>query len=181
MLAARDITVEIGGGTIRLRPTLRAAMRFEREHGFDKLFRLLSQGSITATTAILAEHAEPVPAVTAADAIRLAPQLADHLAQLIDFGPQPRGKAKRGGKPVTLAEQFAHLFQLGAGHLGWTPADTWASSPHEILAAHHGRVELIDQILVAAFGTKEKDSDAPSEPNFKADADRAAKLKALRG
>lgn len=159
-LAARNITVEIGGEVIRLRPTLRAAMRLEADHGFDKLFRLLSQGSVTATAAILAEHADPVPTVTVHDAIRLAPQLADHLAALLDFGPQPKRKAKPSAKPIVLADEFARLFAIGSGVLGWTPADTWASSPAEILAAHNGRIEFVDQILVAVFGSKDKAEDA---------------------
>lgn len=177
-LAARSIDIELWGGVIRLKPTLRAAIRLEREHGFDRLFRLLSQGSVTATTAILVEHVEHVPPIFVPDAIRLAPQLADHLAQMLDVGPQPKSAAKPSGKPITLADHFTRLYQLGTGVLGWTPADTWASSPHEILAAHEGRIELIDQILVAVFGTK-KDGDTPSEPNFRADPDRRAKLKAL--
>lgn len=180
-LAARNITVEIGGEAIRLRSTLRAAMRLEAEHGFDNLFRLLSQGSMTATTAILAEHVHSVPALTVADVIGLAPKLADHLAQMLDTGPQPKGKGKPSGKPVTLAEQFEHLYRLGTGHLGWTPADTWASSPAEILAAHSGRVDLIEQIIRAVWGTGETDdAEAQSEPNFKADPDRRAKLMALK-
>lgn len=154
-LAARSISVEIGGEVIRLRPTLRAAMRLEADHGLAELFRLLSQGSMTATTAILAEHVDRLPAVTVHDAIRLAPKLADHLAALLDFGPQPKRKAKPTGKPVVLADEFARLFAIGSGVLGWTPADTWASSPAEILAAHNGRIEFVDQILVTVFGSKD--------------------------
>ncbi|GBD48532.1 phage tail assembly chaperone [Methylopila sp. Yamaguchi] len=175
-LAARDIVVEIGGSSIRLWPTLRAATRLEREHGLQKLGFLLAQGSICATTAILAEHVDHVPAITVADAMRLAPDLLLHLTQLADLGEQPKGKGKPTGQPTTLVDLHRQLFGLGTGVLGWTPADTWAASPAEIVAAYDARREL----LTALFGAGEQNvADAPDHPNFKADPDRRAKLKAL--
>ncbi|WP_020187107.1 hypothetical protein [Methylopila sp. 73B] len=167
-LAARDITVEIGGGSIRLRPTLRAATRLEREHGLQKLGALLAQGSISATAAILAEHVDTVPAVTVHDAMRLAPDLLLHLTQLADLGEQPTGKGKPTGKPIALVDLHHQLFGLGTGVLGWTPAETYAASPAEILAAYNVRRKLLATLFGGATDNTDAAADLPTPEERKA-------------
>ncbi|MDR4306572.1 hypothetical protein IHQ68_08075 [Chelatococcus sambhunathii] len=158
MLAARDITVEIGGDVVRLRPTLRAAMRLERDFGFPKLLKLLSEGSVTATSAILAEHANPFPAVSIANAIRLAPDLIAHVLRLAGASDEPAPKGKPAGKAMSHAAYFDRLFALGTGALGWTAQATLDTPAAEIEAAYAGRVELLSSI----FGGKSEDDAAPT-------------------
>jgi hypothetical protein len=177
MLAARDITVEIGGDVVRLRPTLRAAMRLERQFGgFAELLRLLSEGSYRATTAILAEHADPVPAVAIADVVRLAPQLLDHVLRLAGAtAEKPKSKAAPKGKAMKHADYFASLFALGTGALGWTAQATLDTSPAEIEVAYAGRVDLIKAI----FGNGKDEADEAQLTPSGRDPNAAAILRGL--
>src|SRR5437879_4088794 len=69
-LADDEITVTIGGSSVCLRPTLRAAMRLERRYGgFDKIMKAIMNGSIAVIADVIREstdHFRTVAAVVAA-------------------------------------------------------------------------------------------------------------------
>ncbi|MDH7785168.1 hypothetical protein QBD01_001168 [Ochrobactrum sp. 19YEA23] len=51
---------------------------------------------------------------------------------------------------------YLRLFQIGTGVLGWTPKQTWKSTPTEITLAYRGRAEFVADILKSVFGTTDE-------------------------
>jgi len=176
-LAADPVTIEIAGEAFVLRPTLLAAMRLTKKHGnFVKLYKLILSDHTGAIEDVIREGtgstytAEMFANCWDDESISLRAQL-EHVkpaaiafvAQLAGIGDdQP--DAAPSGKPMPFAEFYTELFAIGTGALGWTPADTWAATPAEIITAHKGRVKLIGDILKAVFGSTDDTPDAPTTP-----------------
>ncbi|WP_287245996.1 hypothetical protein [Mesorhizobium sp.] len=84
-------------------------------------------------------------------------ELADELTRLvaasfgIDADAEHAKPRKQADKEFTIEESLEQLFEIGTGWLGWSPADTWAATPAEIIVAQRGLVAK----LKAIHGTAE--------------------------
>ncbi|MER2263889.1 hypothetical protein [Methylobacterium oxalidis] len=157
MRLAGDITIiKIEGEAIRLRPSLRAALRLERRFGgFRPLLADLLVGSLGALTAIIgecSEHPDPFAFITkpgpeplAERLDRITPDLVRLVLELADTDPDgdDEPKPESTGPKVPLAEAFATLFGLATGVLKWSPADAWAATIPEITVALEQHVALV--------------------------------------
>ncbi|WP_421695472.1 hypothetical protein [Aestuariivirga sp.] len=81
-------------------------------------------------------------------------------------------------RPLPLAEFYAKLYRIGTGWLGWTPADTWHSTPTEIVEAYRGRTELL-QAIFGAPGSDDQDGNFKPDLDAKLDRDGLDSLKSL--
>lgn len=150
--------------SIELRPCLRAAIRLERQYGFPALVRGVSEGSLTVLADIVRECAASRDDTAAILALRPIGKLVNTIAPAChSILPALAGhdatasESTNTGKPIPFAEYFAQLFKIATGAIGWTPAEAYAATPAEIVAAMNGRTEL----LQAIFGTAEKPKEAP--------------------
>lgn len=170
MLAADDITLTIGGETLFLRPSLRAAIRLERKHGLPALAEGIATGNLTVLTAILGECGAPPDVFYGLSLGHALPEAMAAAADLLPLvygfdrereeGPQKH----RSSHTVTRAQHFAELYRIGTGQLGWTPSDTLDATPHEIIEASRGRSEFVISILRARLGIVDDDDPGPSAP-----------------
>lgn len=175
-LAGEDILITINGEAVTLRPSLRAAIKLVYKYDtLAKIVEGIANGNVTMISDVIAFGAENHRAGEAlfGDIERhsLARILAVLQKPLIDFVISLAGTpgdrdddAKQDGETISFIEHYERLFGIGTGHLGWSTADTWAASPTEILAAHKGRIELLEMI----FGTGEKTPDKPLSLDEKA-------------
>lgn len=185
MLAGADTVLEIDGTALRLRPSLRAALRLERRFGgFHGLLKAVGEGSVSALVALAVECGEPgyeviilapSPETWGARLERLAPQLVPLVLELADVDPdqgdKPRIERTASTRTITLGQALEELFGVATGVLGWSPADAWAATPAEIKVALDQHVRLIR----AQNGVPE-----PSDPmNDTLDSAGLAELKAM--
>ena len=175
-LTCNDVTIGDGVGAISLRPSLRAAMRLHRDLGLPKLIEGLNGISLSVMTAIIEATAEQPRFVREQldDVVMrggiaamkdFRPALFNVLAASFGLEPDKReGSTKEGDQPLDFGAYLERLFSIGTGWLQWSPAETYAATPAEILTAQHGKIEL----LRAIYGANE-DGDCN---NFrKADSD----------
>ena len=172
---ADDVVLNLAGyaSPVRLRPSLRAAIRLEQRFGFAALLKGITENSLTVIASIIEEAAIDDPA-NLMQAIEFEPlgkalpalqgKLIEFVALLIGAGDNDaEEKAPAAtGKAVSFAAYHERLFSIGTGWLGWSPADTLDATPAEILAAFRGRQEMIGTVLKAVFGSAE-DDDKPAE------------------
>lgn len=206
--AIKITTIDIGSEVFTLRPSLRCAyLLATREGGFEKLLKDLSEQSITAMTDVIAAalddaaarefsiavSARPLRVLLDMDAQfdlePLAPpqpvneKLIAFILATLDINTEnrtvaPGGTATRSKQDFTgLLEQ---LYSIGTGWLGWTPEDTWAAAPVEIVAAHKGRLAMLKAIFGSGKNDAEDDENTPKEPDFTRDPDAGAKLRTLK-
>lgn len=186
-LAEDEITIRIGRDTVVLRPTLRAALRLERRHGgFDHLLRAVADGNLGVMADLIRESAtdrSDIPGIlenVGEFALRgsmepLTAPLLNHVFKLAGVdsdNTQDEAEPKTSTPRVSFAEHFAKLFAIATGWLGWTPEQAWSATPAEIIAAYHGRLDM----LGAIFGTEMTDDGEPDGEAVKAGI---AKLKAI--
>jgi hypothetical protein len=156
MQLAHETTIEFGHEVIRLRASLRAAIRLDRSHGFDSLIRAIIDGNLSAMADVIRECAvsptalpnflddlETMPLHLGIDRIR-EPLIAHVMALAGADGEAGEPGAKR----IPFPEYFTTLFRLATGWLGWSPAVAWEATPAEITEAYKGKLEL----LAAMFG-----------------------------
>ncbi|WP_034996940.1 hypothetical protein [Beijerinckia mobilis] len=163
-LAADEITITINYETIYLKPTLRAAIRLERKHGFQKILTGLQEGSITIISDIIAESTVYKTALPAfldeigelplgATLDLIVPALFAHvlrLAGLDEFEPEEaRQDEKSKVERITYAERHEKLFQIATGWLGWTPEVALNATVPEIEAAYKGRIDMLKAIFAS--------------------------------
>lgn len=169
MKLADDITIEIGGETITLHPSLWHAIRLARRvDSFDKLVRGVIDGNLTIACAIIIDHADmDFLENHVFDALPdLREPLLDYILACAGIDPEELSPDKCAkGTPVPLAEQLAGLYRIGTGWLGWTPADTLDATPAEITEAHKGRLEMLKAIFGDGEKTKPSTSDTPTTPD----------------
>jgi hypothetical protein len=166
-LADDHFELKLGSKIFILRPTLRAAFRLDQIYeGFQNLHRAIADGSLGASTDLISQtvtdptrwaaYALAPNSTIARDLLAAPDQLLAFLMVLI--GANEKSDKSQTGKPISFGEYFVELFRIGTGWLGWSPAETWASTPAEILNAHAGRVAM----LKAIFGSKSSD-DQPAD------------------
>ncbi len=163
-----EITLALGSGSVRLRPSLRAASFFVGNDGFADLPRRIMElhlGTIRdliTVTAIDRKEASAfldqigrTPLQTVADAVTLP------LLVLVTSGFQPAPddddrKPVRTRKPMPWPKVYRELFRTATGLLGWTPDSAWSATPTEINEAFIG--------YVAAHSPADKDPDREPDP-----------------
>lgn len=171
-LAADSIVIEIAGEAYVLRPLLLAATRLARRYGdFAAIYKAILADHVTVTADVIREGSGSTGAaddfLTAASFPGLRSTLAPLKRPLLRYVSQLAGHddaetetKSKPGKPVPFAEYHETLFRIGTGWLGWSPADTWAATPAEIIAAQRGRTDMISDVLKAVFGTAADEPDA---------------------
>lgn len=167
-LATDDIFIRHGNDAVRLRPSLRAAMRLQQKHGLGKIVAGLEEGNIGIIRDILVEADDPLKALRILDRMIQA-----HLGRAIDDLQEPLGKflvfsfgiddedhpaetREKAGKPFSIEDALAEMFEIGTGWLAWSPAETWAATPAEIMAAQRGMIAKFKAI----YGSAEEDKPA---------------------
>ena len=153
MKLGEEIIIDLGGDeAIELRPSLRHAFRLERRPGgIMGLGRELSQGSLSATVAILEGHTYsgflPNRIMDAGGPDKLFPAMRQYVFGLVGIDPDDRPEpSERPLKSEPLIKRLEKLFEVGTGWLGWTPDQTLDALPIEIIAAHTGRVNMLKAI-----------------------------------
>lgn len=165
--AYEEITIAHGGGTVTLRPSLRAAATLEQRHGIPTLFKALDEGNFTVISEIILSSAttrqdaaaflsnfvgRPLSlffAVVTAPLVELVSMLMPAPVQRLDTEPQT-------GKPAAWSEYYAALFGYATGWLHWTSEAAWNATPTEIDRAFAAHVEM----LKAIHGSGETDQSA---------------------
>ncbi len=164
-LANERINITLDGHSVELVPTLRAALRLARRYeNYGALIAKIMEGDTRAIADTINEGADfptAMPVILSDIQARgVLNVVATLKAPLVDFvvslaGPAPKddGKpqAKPTGKPMTFDAFHEQLFEIATGWLAWTPAEAWAATPAEILAARDGRI----QMLKMCFGSGE--------------------------
>lgn len=198
-LAHDGIFIAHGSLTVRMIPSLRAAYRLQRKHGLTRLMQGLEQGRLEIIRDIADESSDPSTADKIIDrhfaggfgkALEsILPPFYAFLAACYGLdsdnpdNPTHAETLERQGKPFDLTAAFEDFFEIGTGWLQWTPADTWAATPAEILAAQRGLIAK----LKAIHGSADKDDKPAHDPRAEVTPDEVrvgiAKLKAeaIRG
>ncbi|MDW5314083.1 hypothetical protein [Rhizobium sp. PL01] len=185
-LAYDEFTLEHGGKTVTLRPSLRAVSYLEARYGFETLFRHVDEFNLTtireiilaasqarrdAAAFLLCISGEPLSLIHSV----VAAPVADLCRAFI---PAAEPNAKRTTcTPVPWPEFYRELYRTATGALGWTPAEAWAATPTEINEAFIGYISMLN--LSRGSGEAQSDEDKPvklTDP----DLDRST-LEALRG
>ena len=154
-----DITVVIGGETLRLVPRLRHALALERRPGsFKAVLDAIDEGSLTVAAEIIRPHHPGI----SLDAVfvhldRLKPALVAYVLACAGIDTDEASRAPRttrARETQSFADHLAGLYRWGTGWLGWTPDQTLDATPTEIRLAYEGRVEMLRSI----FGSSEEDA-----------------------
>ena len=192
MRLAKDIlTIAHGTDAVRLSPSLRAALHLQRKHGLGRLVQGLDETSVTVILDIVDAGSgnDPIGRRIIADTLAekgviglldYRPALEDFLIDCfgIDDEEHPAERRERQtGKPLSIKDSLADFFQIGTGWLGWTPAETWAATPAEIVAAQRGLIAKLKAIH-GSNGDQldEHDDDDISPTKLRQNLDRLKQL-----
>jgi hypothetical protein len=181
-LAHNDIFIAHGNLAVRMVPSLRAAYRLQRKHGLTQLMRGLDEGRLEIIRDIADECGDPIAADEIID-LKFAGSFGRALASIqqpfYEFlaacygvdddqnANHPIGTREQQGKPFNLTETLEDFFEIGTGWLQWTPAETWAATPAEILAAQRGLIAK----LKAIHGSAEDKGKPAYDPREEVSAD----------
>lgn len=174
-LATDIITIAHGGNAVRLRPSLRAALHLQREHGLGKLARAVSDCRLGLILDIVAAGTDDDPCgrLIVIDTIRdkgvpglasMRDAIDDFLAVSYGIDPDddhPVEREQRKTGKFDLEKALVDLFEIGTGWLEWTPAETWAATPAEIAAAQRGLIAK----LKAVHGSADDEQGEPQSAN----------------
>ncbi|OQM74715.1 phage tail assembly chaperone [Manganibacter manganicus] len=174
-LAHDQIIIAHGSLTVRMIPTLRAAYRLQRKHGLTRLMQGLDEGRLEIIRNIADECGDPITADKIIDRkfaggfgralASIQQPFADFLAACYGVDDDPNTPhhsetREQAGLGFDLTKALEDFFEIGTGWLGWTPADTWAATPAEILAAQRGLMAR----LKAIHGNAEDNTDHTARP-----------------
>ncbi|MEW9838086.1 hypothetical protein [Mesorhizobium marinum] len=178
---------------MRLRPSLRAAVRLHATHGLPDLAEKIGTGHLGAAADIIFEGTDADTAKHLVDALRYEgvrvldgwrEPLTNFLFALLSIDPsstkgrKPDAASSQHDENAAIEKHLETLFEIGTGWLGWSPADTWAATPSEILVAHRGLVAK----LKAVNGVENKSDHDPREEVSQDEVKAGlAKLKRLSG
>ena len=169
--AAHGIMLAHGGNTVCLRPSLRAAMTFERLHGgFTGLFRRLRDfDTATITTVIEVAATDQRQASDFLGTIANAPLKGFYLAAqaplaalfegLMPTPPATEDNTPGKGKPMPWAKVYRELYRTATGWLHWPPEAAWNATPDEITEAFAGHMAK----LKAIHGAADDEADNPDQ------------------
>jgi hypothetical protein len=159
---------------MRLRPSLRAAVRLHAKHGLPDLAEMVDTGHLGAAADIITEGTDPKTARHLIEALRFEgvrmldawrEPLTDFVFALLSQDrkaaqPQPHHAEVSPAKiDDAIEKRLEELFEIGTGWLGWSATDTWAATPTEILVAERGLVAK----LKAVNGVTDKPEFDPRE------------------
>lgn len=192
-LATDDIVISHGRDAVRLRPSLRAAMRLNAKHGMGKLFHGVNDGNLSIIYDILAEAGDDRACLVLERKIQA--HLGNALQEVqtplfaflavsfgIDENPDeltPAEVRANAGKPFDLEKALTEFFEIATGWFGWSPADAWAATPAEIIVAQRGLVAKLKAIHGAAEDKTEHDPHEEITPEQAKEG--IAKLRSLQG
>lgn len=168
-LASDEISIRFDNETVRLRPTLRAAMRLERQfHGFDAIIRGVLEQNVGVMAAIVAETADAddsdlicfLEAHTGASLhVRVCALVAPLLSLVLSLAGVDEDRFEEDGaraaERIAFAEYHAQLYRIATGWLGWNPETAWEATPNEIVEAYHGRLDMLSAIFGSGDGQKQ--------------------------
>jgi hypothetical protein len=190
-LGCEEITAQVGKCSVTLRPSLRACARLVHRYGdHGAILSALLAGNLSVcvdvirecatdkirTELILSEITDAGLATSLANLVEpLSSVILSMLGVDIDTSKEPEAKADTTAKPFSMSDYYQHLYKLGTGWCGWSPAETWAATPREILTAYNGRLDM----LQAIFGSSDKQDD-PESPLHHTPEDIARGREALR-
>lgn len=140
-----------------LKPTLRAALALvDRAEGWQPLFRRVDQfdtATICEIIRVFALDRSAAESLIAAFGIlpisKIRKAVSGPLGELLSLFVTPfdddnedsaDDETVRSATPLTWPDVYLQLFEIGTGWIGWTPAETWASTPAEINLALRGHV-----------------------------------------
>lgn len=173
-LATNEIILSHGNDAVRLKPSLRAATRLLRKRSFGRLAEGVEVGNLTIISEIITEADDPALARRIFDR-RLQHSVGSFLAEYREplteflagcFGvasefEHPTERDENAGKPFDMKAALVEFFEIGTGWLGWSPADTWAATPVEIMVAQRG---MIAKLKAIHGGTDSAPAYDPREP-----------------
>lgn len=158
-LAADDIVIKHGSDAVRLRPSLRAAMRLERAYGLSMVLHGVITCNFGIICRIIVEGAtdrsavEPVMnGLVRKRGIEAVLDLQEPLITFLKaaYGVEPDQQRaaddRQTGKPRTADQALSDLFEIATGWLGWPPDQAYAATPAEILAAQRGLIAKLKAI-----------------------------------
>ena len=178
-LASERITISLDGHSVELTPSLRAALRLARRYStYGELIGKIMEGDTQAIADTIGEGADfptALPVImTDIEARGILSVVSLLKNPLIAFvmslaGPTPKDDGKAQAKPTGKAMTFdafhEQLFQIATGMLGWTPAEAWAATPAEIIAARDGRIQMLRMI----FGSGDDGENSTLHENLSLD------------
>lgn len=203
--AYEEVRITLGGSTVTLRPTLRAAVTLEARYGFPTMFRALEEGSFTIISEIILAASSPATdgatfLLSEAAGRSLSSFIGRSripLAELVSMlmpAPDPQATNLRpSGKSIAWGEFYAHQFEQATGWLGWTPEQAWNATPTEIDRAYTGYIAKLKAIHGSGEDDKQASAKAPDpeqaarnvadglDPEFDRNALRALKAKIVGG
>ncbi|CDX21965.1 conserved hypothetical protein [Mesorhizobium sp. ORS 3324] len=196
MRLANDIIAIPHGSAhaVRLRPSLRAAVRLHAKHDLRKLVEGIGEGHLGIIADIIMQGTDADTAAVIINRITfegirelgaLVEPLSDFAFALLGVDrKEAEATAERAAKtPDTsdwIGPHLERLFEIGTGWLGWSPADTWAATPTEIMIAQRGLIAR----LKAVNGVKDDErpeSDPLEEIAPEKVREGLAKLRGLAG
>ncbi|MDH6265638.1 hypothetical protein M2360_001028 [Rhizobium sp. SG_E_25_P2] len=161
-LAKSPITLQAGGITAILKPSLRAGFLMAERWTLAELDKGIAELDFPMICGIAALGADdPVKALRIfaleVSDRKAIPRLQVHIPAIREFvsrslglvtdePTQPRADATAQTTQPNLIEELTELFEFATGVLHWTPADTWAATPAEIIAAQRGHLAYMKQL-----------------------------------
>ena len=178
LLASEDIVIRLEADRITLHPSLRAALRLARKYQtFAPVMKGIAEGNLTIMAELIVEgtagqrrmasvlsRIARIPVIETLAAIQ--PPLTEFVLTLAGVDEADLGRPSASEQQVPFVEHFEGLFSIATGMLGWTPDEAWKATPAEIIAAHKGRIDLLQMI----FGSGDK------QPQKQLSLDEKAKL-----
>ncbi|WP_156933437.1 hypothetical protein [Mesorhizobium sp. LSHC412B00] len=102
--------------------------------------------------------------IVADKGVRSLSSLCDDLSLFVAFcfgidadAEHPAETREKAGKEFSIEAGLEQFFEIGTGWLGWSPTDTWAATPAEIIVAQRGLVARLKAIHGSAEETPEYD------------------------
>lgn len=160
-LAKSPVTLAHGNVTVRLIPSLRAGFIMAEKWTLAEISKGIAELDFPMICSIVALGADdPVKALrifaSQVSDRKAIPSLQVHIPAISEFVSRCFGLVSDGDtapdavtvseKEPTLTQELTALFEFATGVLHWTPADTWASIPAEILAAQRGHIAYMKQL-----------------------------------
>lgn len=165
LLRLEPITISIDGATATLRPSLLAAYRLHRKHGFPAIIDGIGEGNLSIVADVIecgtiGETYLPLflRDIEEQGALKLdiiAPALYEFISALIGIEEGDPSPGIDPVKPMTFDQFFDELYAIGTGWLGWSPEATWNATAGEIIAAQRGLIAK----LKAIHGGKAEEAD----------------------
>lgn len=184
------------GHSVRLRPSLRAAVRLHAKHGLPDLVEKIGTGHLGAMADTLVEATDSATAQHLVDALRHegVRTLESWREPLVEFvfallsidrsSVEHDRPADQSPDAInrSIDKHLETLFEIGTGWLGWSPSATWAATPSEILIAQRGHIAKL-KLLNGVVDEPDRKYDPREEisPEQVQAGIAALKAEALRG